>query len=91
MGHDIHNAVVMQMAMEHTKRGYEISIGGVLRHFCSGKCVMDRKSTQQCSEDDQTAASEEFELTANSLGAHMKVTESSHGLDHGELILRTFI
>ena len=39
--------------------------------------------------------SEEFELTANSLGAHMKVTgsshESSHGMDHGELILRTFI
>ena len=35
--------------------------------------------------------SEEFELTANSLGAHMKVTESSPGMGHGELILRTFI
>ena len=35
--------------------------------------------------------SEEFELTANSLGAHMKVTESSPTMGHGELILRTFI
>ena len=35
--------------------------------------------------------SEEFELTANSLGAHMKVTESSPGVGHGELILRTLI
>ena len=34
---------------------------------------------------------EEFELTANSLGAHMKVTESSPGMGHGEHILRTFI
>ena len=34
---------------------------------------------------------EEFELTANSLVAHMKVTESSPGMGHGELILRTFI
>ena len=35
--------------------------------------------------------SEEYELTANSLGAHMKVTESSPSIVHGELILRTFI
>ena len=35
--------------------------------------------------------SEEFELTVNSLGAHMKVTESSPGMGHSELILRTFI
>ena len=35
--------------------------------------------------------SEEFELTANSLGAHMKVRESSSGIGHSELILRTFI
>ena len=35
--------------------------------------------------------SEEFELTANSLGDHMKVTESSSGMGHGKLILRTFI
>ena len=35
--------------------------------------------------------SEEFELTANSLGAHMKVIESSLGLGHSELILRTVI
>ena len=35
--------------------------------------------------------SEEFELTANSLGAHMKVTESSPSMGHGELILRTSI
>ena len=34
---------------------------------------------------------EEFVLTANSLGAHMKVTESSPGMGHSELILRTFI
>ena len=39
----------------------------------------------------QLIPSEEFELTANSLGAHMKVTESSPGMGHGELILRTFI
>ena len=32
-----------------------------------------------------------FELTADSLGAHMKVTESSPGMGHFELILRTFI
>ena len=31
--------------------------------------------------------SEEFEFTANSLGAHMKVTESSPGMGHGELIV----
>ena len=37
------------------------------------------------------ARSEEFELTANSLGAHMKLTEISPGMSHGELILRTFI
>ena len=35
--------------------------------------------------------SEEFELTATSLGAHMKVTESSPDIGHGELIFRTFI
>ena len=35
--------------------------------------------------------SEEFELKANSLGTHMKVTESSPGMGHGEFILRTFI
>ena len=35
--------------------------------------------------------SEEFELTANSLGAHMKVIESSPGMGQSELILRTFI
>ena len=35
--------------------------------------------------------SEEFELADNSRGAHMKVTESSPGIGHGELILRTFI
>ena len=35
--------------------------------------------------------SEEFKLTAKSLGAHMKVAESSPGMGHGELILRTFI
>ena len=35
--------------------------------------------------------SEEFELTANLLGAHMKLTESSPGMGHGEVILRTFI
>ena len=35
--------------------------------------------------------SEEFEPTANSLGAHMRVTESSLSLGHGKLILRTFI
>ena len=35
--------------------------------------------------------SEEFELTTNSLGAHMKVTESSPDMGHGELILTTFI
>ena len=34
--------------------------------------------------------SEEFELRANSLGADMKVTESS-GMGHSELILKTFI
>ena len=34
--------------------------------------------------------SEEFELTANLLGAQMNVTESSPGMAHGELILRTF-
>ena len=32
--------------------------------------------------------SEEFELTANSLGAHMKVIESSSNMGHGELNLR---
>ena len=44
--------------------------------------------------DDKTLSnlpSEEFELTANSLGAHKKVTQSSPGMGHGELILRTFI
>ena len=35
--------------------------------------------------------SKEFELTANLLGAHMKVTESSPSTGHIELILRTFI
>ena len=35
--------------------------------------------------------SEEFELTANSLEPHMKVTESAPSMGHGELILRTFI
>ena len=35
--------------------------------------------------------SEEFELTANSLVAHMKVTDSSPGMGHGELILRSFV
>ena len=35
--------------------------------------------------------SKEFELAANSLGAHMIVTESSPGMGHGELVLRTFI
>ena len=35
--------------------------------------------------------SEEFELTTNSLGAHMKTTGGSCGMGHGELILRTFI
>ena len=35
--------------------------------------------------------SEEFELTAYSLRAHMNVTESSLGMGHDELILRTFI
>ena len=35
--------------------------------------------------------SEEFELTADSLGAHMKVIESSPSMGHNELILRTFI
>ena len=35
--------------------------------------------------------SEEFELRVNSLGAHMKVRESSPGMGHSELILRTFI
>ena len=35
--------------------------------------------------------SEEFGLTANSLGAHMKVTESSPGMGHSDLISRTFI
>ena len=35
--------------------------------------------------------SEKFELTANSLGAHMKVTETSPSMGHGEQILRTFI
>ena len=30
--------------------------------------------------------SEEFELTANSLEAHMKVTESSPSMGHSELI-----
>ena len=35
--------------------------------------------------------SEEFKLTANSMGAHMKLTESSPGMGHDELILRTFI
>ena len=34
---------------------------------------------------------EEFELTANSLGAHMKITESSPRIGHNELILRIFI
>ena len=34
---------------------------------------------------------EELELTANSLEAHMKVTENSRGKGYGELILRTFI
>ena len=40
---------------------------------------------------DSHLPSEEFELTADSLGAHMEVTESSPGMGHGELILRTFI
>ena len=35
--------------------------------------------------------SEKFELTANSLGAHIKVTETSPSMGQGELILRTFI
>ena len=35
--------------------------------------------------------SDEFELTAYSLGAHMNVTESSPDMGHSELILRTFI
>ena len=35
--------------------------------------------------------SEEFALTADSLGPHMKVTESSPVTGHGELILRTFV
>ena len=30
--------------------------------------------------------SEEFELTANSLGARMKFPESSPGMGHGEII-----
>ena len=34
---------------------------------------------------------EEFELTANSLGAHIIVTESSPGMGHGELISTTII
>ena len=33
--------------------------------------------------------SEEFELTANSLEAHMKVTGSSSSMGHSKLILRT--
>ena len=33
--------------------------------------------------------SEEFELTANSLGAYTELTESSPGMGHSELILRT--
>ena len=33
----------------------------------------------------------EFELTANSLGAHMKVAESSPRMGHSELIMRTFM
>ena len=35
--------------------------------------------------------SEEFDRTANSLGVHVKAAESSSGMGHGELILRTFI
>ena len=35
--------------------------------------------------------SEEFKLTANPQGAHVKVTESSPSMGHRELILRTFI
>ena len=35
--------------------------------------------------------SEVFDLTANSLGTHMKVIEISPDMGHGELILRTFI
>ena len=40
---------------------------------------------------DKYSLTEEFELTANSLGAHMKVTESSPRMGHCELILRKFI
>ena len=35
--------------------------------------------------------SEKFELTANSLGAHMKVAESLPSIGYSELILRTLI
>ena len=39
----------------------------------------------------QSTPSEELELTANSLESHIKVTESSPGMGHSKLILRTFI
>ena len=45
----------------------------------------------QNTKKEELLSSEEFELTANSLGAHMKVTESSLGIGHGELIFKTFI
>ena len=51
-----------------------------------GKKTLQQKKTTESSE-----LSEEFELTANSLGAHMKVTESSPSMGHSELILKTFI
>ena len=85
--HSVINALHLQINF------FYLRILSLLIAICSmiTKFILDWTSTQAILSNPSCVPSEGFELTPNSLGAHMKVTGSSPGMGHGELILRTFI